>query len=272
MPEGDTIYRAAVSVRAAVGGKEVVDLWGSARELQRFARRLRGSTVTAVASRGKHHLVTFDDRFVLRTHMGMTGSWRVFAPAQRWNKSRGKARVVIETADAVAVCFAAPDIQLGTIEQIEQVLSMLGPDLLADDFEPSEAVALSHRSKATIVAELLLDQRVMAGVGNEYKSEVLFLEGLHPETAVTELDDAARMTLVTRSRDLLWVNKDRSVRSTTGSTRRGQEVFVYGRDRRNCRRCGTGVMIAELGEPKRITYWCPRCQPRSPGESRGAGP
>ncbi len=263
MPEGDTIYRAAAKVRAAIGGQQVMDLWGSARELRRFAARLRGTTVSEVASRGKHHLVTFDGRFVLRTHMGMTGSWRVFAPGERWNKSRGKARVVIETADAVAVCFSAPDIQVGTTAQVEAALANLGPDLLADEFDPADAVERSYRSTAHVAAELLLDQRVMAGVGNEYKSEILFLEGLNPGAPATELDAATRMALVTRSRELLWANKDRSVRSTTGSTRRGQEVFVYGRDRRNCRRCGKGIVAAELGDPKRITYWCPRCQPHS---------
>lgn len=261
MPEGDTIYRAAATVRVAIAGREIVDLWGSARALQRFAGRLRGSTVTDVFSRGKHHVITFDDRFAIRTHMGMTGSWRVFAPGERWNKSRGKARVVIETIDAVAVCFAAPDIQVGTITQVEEALTHLGPDLLAIEFDPAVAVTRSHASSAAITADLLLDQRVMAGVGNEYKSEILFLEGLHPSMPAAALDDGARHALATRARELLWANKDRAVRSTTGSTRPGRTLFVYGRDRRSCRRCDTGIVAEELGDPARITYWCPRCQP-----------
>ncbi len=211
MPEGDTVHRAAAMIRAAIGGDEVVDLWGSARALQRFAARLRGSVVTDVFSRGKHHVVVFDDRFVLRTHMGMTGSWRVFAPGERWSKSRGKARVVIETTEAVAVCFAAPDIQAGTLAQVEQALAHLGPDLLAAEFDPAVAVARSHASNAAIAADLLLDQRVMAGVGNEYKSEILFLEELHPAIPVVAIDDRTRRALATRARELLWANKDRAV-------------------------------------------------------------
>ena len=177
--------------------------------------------------------------------------------------TRGKARVVIETDAAVAVCFAAPDIEVSTVDRIEQSLAHLGPDLLAPEFDPDVAVRRTHDSRAELVADLLLDQRVMAGVGNEYKSEILFLERLHPETPLTELDDGQRRALAARSRELLWANKDRTARSTTGSTRRGHEVFVYGRDRRSCRRCDHGIVSAEVGDPKRITYWCPDCQRRT---------
>lgn len=265
MPEGDTIFRAAAVVRSAILGREVVDLWGSARELQRFAGRLHGTTITDVESRGKHHLVVFDDRFVIRTHMGMTGSWRVFEPGDRWTKSRGKARVVIETSDAVAVCFSAPETQVGTIAQIDEALAHLGPDLLAPGFDADDASARSHSSAAGTVSDLLLDQRVMAGVGNVYKSEILFLERLHPESPASALSADQRLALAVRARELLWANRDQPDRSTTGSRRPGQQLFVYGRDRRSCRRCDTGIVAGEVGNPPRITYWCPRCQ-RSPDE------
>ena len=263
MPEGDTIYRAAKAVRAALLGQEVVDLWGSAREVQRFAGRLHGTTVTDVASRGKHHVIVFDDRFAIRTHMGMTGTWRVFEPGQRWTKSRARARVVIETADAVAVCFSAPETQVGTVAQVEESIAHLGPDLLAPEFDPNEAAARARASSAESVSDLLLDQKVMAGVGNVFKSEILFLERIHPEASADALTDDQRHALAVRARELLWANRDRPNRSTTGRTRPGELLFVYGRDRRSCRRCHAGIVSAETGDPRRVTYWCPRCQPAS---------
>ncbi|NNL12761.1 MAG: Fpg/Nei family DNA glycosylase [Acidimicrobiia bacterium] len=259
MPEGDTLYQAARRLQPLVGG-EAVRLDGSARAVQEWRGRLAGRRVEEIRSRGKHLLIHFEGALAVRTHLGMTGQWHRYSPGERWRKSPGKARVVVETADQVAVCFAAPDVSAGPRVMIENEIAHLGPDLLADEFDPTEAAARAVDSTAETVADLLLDQRVMAGVGNVYKSEVLFLERLHPLTPLSDLGSQQLIGLATRSRRLLWANRVRSTRNTTGYGRNAH-LWVYGRAHRSCRRCGTSIERDELGEHGRTTYWCPRCQP-----------
>lgn len=259
MPEGDTLYRAARRLQPLVG-HPATRVAGSARAIQEWGPRLSGREVDAVRSRGKHLIVEFAGDLAVRTHLGMTGQWHRYELGERWRKSPGKARVVVEAGTKVGVCFAAPDVSAGPIEEIEAELSHLGPDLLADEFDPAAAASRAAGSKAESVADLLLDQRVMAGVGNVYKSEVLFLEKLHPRTPPDRLDRDQLVGVAGRARKLLWVNRTRATRNTTGYGRNA-DLWVYGRRRRPCRRCGTTIESEFLGEDERTTYWCPRCQP-----------
>lgn len=259
MPEGDTLFRAARRLQPLVG-EQASRVGGSARAMQAWGPRLAGRTIQRVESRGKHLVIGFEGGLALRTHMGMTGVWHLYAVGERWRKSPGKARVIVETAEHVAVCFAAPEVSAGTTADIEAEISHLGPDLLAEEFDAAAAVARAAASKAETAADLLLDQRVMAGVGNVYKSEVLFLERLHPRTPREALTGEQLTGLADRARKLLWVNRNRATRNTTGYGRNA-DLWVYGRERRPCRRCGTEIETELLGDHERTTYWCPRCQP-----------
>lgn len=258
MPEGDTLYRAANRLQPLVG-ESATRVAGSARAMQAWGRRLSGRTIEYVESRGKHLLIGFAGDLAVRTHMGMTGVWHLYRPGEQWRVTPGKARVVIETTGHVAVCFAAPDVSAGPTADIEAEVSHLGPDLLAADFDSTVAADRAGGSTAETAADLLLDQRVMAGVGNVYKSEILFLERIHPHTPAERLTGDEVVRLADRARRLLWANRNRATRNTTGYGRNA-DLWVYGRHRRPCRRCGTEIERDLHGEHERSTYWCPRCQ------------
>ena len=259
MPEGDTLYRAALMVGKAIGGSELVDVSGSFGPLRSASGKLRGATVTDVRSHGKNLVIDTSVGLAIRTHLMMSGEWHVYQPVARWRNPIGAARVVLETSNAVAVCFSAPDISVDTPAAIAAELDHLGPDLCADDFDREEAVRRLCQPQKNTLAEHLADQRVMAGVGNVYKSEILFLERLHPKSEPRVAESVAE-ALVDRSRQLLMLNRERPTRVTTAETRRGAELWVYGRGGKPCRRCRTRIEAAWVGDVERITYWCPNCQ------------
>lgn len=250
MPEGDTIHRSAAALDKALAG----------RVLTRFeAQRLRfrpfppGTVVTGVEARGKHCLVHFDDGRTLHTHMRMTGSWHLYRPGERWRRSRGAARVVLEVDDWVAVCFAAPVVELVS----DDPTAHLGPDLCTPDADVGEAVRRLGEliEPDRTIGDALLDQRVAAGIGNVYKCEACFACGVDPATPVADVDDTTRRHLLDAAGRLL--------RANLGTLDR--HPAVYGRAGRPCRRCGTPIRLEKQGRDARLTYWCPACQPRGPG-------
>lgn len=266
MPEGDTIFRAASRVRAAIDGKNIASVDGSNPALRAASGKLMGSQVTSVLSYGKHLIITTDSGLGIRTHMGMTGTWRVYRDGQHWNVNPGAARVVIRVAGAEAVCFSAPDIEVGRIALLEAGLTEWGPDLADPDFDMTEALRRAGElSRDRSAADLVLDQRVTAGAGNVYKSEVLFLERVHPATPLSNLNAHKVEALLSRAHRLLRLNLDRSTRITTADPRRGRELWVYGRAGKPCRRCGTHIEHDRTGLHERDTFWCPNCQPFSGG-------
>jgi endonuclease VIII len=264
VPEGDTIFRTARTLHAALAGREVV----------RFeAERLRprpfppGTVVDRVEARGKHCLVHFGDGRVLHTHMRMTGSWHLYRPGERWRKKRAAARAVVEVAPDgagpgwVAVCFAAPVVAL--VEPGDEApVAHLGPDLCLPEPDLDEALERLARVSPPdgAIGEALLDQRVAAGIGNVYKSEACFACGVHPFTPVRLLPGEVRRRLLGTAADQLRRNLDRADRVTVEGG-----LAVYGRRGAPCRRCATPVDWAPQGEQRRGTYWCPRCQPAPPG-------
>jgi endonuclease VIII len=259
VPEGDTIHRTAAALRASVLGKPVTAF---------YAPRLSGlqpavgAVVERVESRGKHLEIGFDDGVVLHTHMRMSGSWHLYRTGERWRKNPRQARVVIEVPGWQAVCFNAPVVEVYRNVELapHPVLGGLGPDLCRDGSDIGEAVrrmgALCHAE--TTVAEALLDQRVASGVGNVYKSEVLWVCELHPFTPVGALDDEQRRRLLETAAGMLRSNLDRPSRVTVSSSPDG--VAVYGRFGKPCLRCGTPIEVRKHGEQARVTYWCPGCQ------------
>ncbi len=265
VPEGDTIYRTAALLRPVLEGQPV--LAARARRPGPMIARVIGATVTAVESRGKHLVIHFSNGLALHTHMRMTGVWHRYAPGERWRRPEAQARVVLETPAGLAVCFNAPVAELLREAAAGHLpsLARLGPDLLGEDFDAGEVLErMAALDPATPVAEVLLDQRVMAGVGNVYKSEVLFLEGLHPRLPLGALDGDARRRLVERCRALLRANRLGTRRTTTPARLAGQgeRLWVYGKAGRPCPRCRTRLVSAQLGgELPRVTTWCPACQP-----------
>ncbi|MDG4829704.1 DNA-formamidopyrimidine glycosylase family protein [Solwaraspora sp. WMMD1047] len=260
MPEGDTVWNTARVLHRALAGRR---LTGSDFRVPQLATAdLTGSAVVAAISRGKHLLLRLrqpDDRqLTLHSHLRMDGAWRVYAPGQRWTGRPGHLiRVVLRTAEPVAVGYHLHEVALVPTAEEDSLVGHLGPDLLGPDWDPAEAVRRLAARPDTSIAEALLDQRNLAGIGNLYKCEVLFLRGISPWTPVRAVPDLPG--LVDLGQRLLAANRGRWQQSTTGSLRNAETSYVYGRRARPCRRCGTAIRKREQGE--RVTYWCPHCQP-----------
>ena len=261
MPEGDTVWRAARRLDEALSGRMLTRT--DVRVPAYATWDLAGASVVETLSRGKHLLTRIDGEqpWTLHTHLKMEGGWRVLRRGQRWPRPAHTARVVLETADAVAVGF-----QLGVVEFVarddeDSIVGHLGPDLLGPDWDADDAVARLRQDTERAIKEALLDQTRLAGVGNMYACEVCFLSGVAPQTRVGDVPDLPRM--VARAHQLLDHNRHRAVQSTTGDLARGRNLWVYGRGGRPCRRCGTRIVQTEMGEEgrKRVTYHCPSCQP-----------
>jgi endonuclease-8 len=262
VPEGDTVYRTA-RLLDRLSGQQLTrtDL----RVPQHATADLAGGTVVETVSRGKHLLTRIDrgaDRFTLHTHLKMEGTWRVLRPGQRWPRPAHTARVVLETGTAVAVGFSLGIVDLLDRADEDQAVGHLGPDLLGPDWDEDVALANLGADSARPLREALLDQTNLAGIGTMYAAELCFTSGVHPETPVAAVPDLRR--LVRRAHQMLMLNKERAVQSTTGDLRERERMWVYRRDRSPCRRCGTAVVVAMQGPAgrERASYWCPSCQPK----------
>lgn len=255
MPEGDTIFRTASVLRMAIAGKPLV---GFETPRMRAAPFPPETVVRSVEARGKHLLVGFGDGRVLHTHMQMSGSWHVYRPGERWRRAEHRVRVRIDVPDAVAVCFDAPVVELlreGDLPRHPR-LSALGPDLCSPDADLAEALArLEQLPPAIEVAVALLNQRVASGVGNVYKSEVLFANRVDPFATLGVLDAATKRGLIDTASKMLRANLGGGRRTTAPGG-----LAVYGKAGRPCPRCGTPIRSARQGETARTTYWCPSCQ------------
>jgi endonuclease VIII len=263
MPEGDVVWWTARRLHEALAGRKLTI---SDFRVPRYATAdLTGREVREVVSRGKHLLIRVggDPPLTVHTHLRMDGAWRVRRVVRPARPPAGhQVRLVLGNDSWLAVGY-----QLGVVEVVrtageDRVTGHLGPDLLGPDWDAGEAVRRLRAAPGRPVGEALLDQRNLAGVGNLYKSEVLFLRGIGPWRPAGELTVQDATALVELARRLLDANKDRVGQITTGLPGRGSETWVYGRRGRPCRRCGTQIRAAEQGaEPgERITYWCPHCQ------------
>jgi endonuclease-8 len=277
VPEGDTIFQTAAALRPLLVGQQIVR--ARARTPGPQMQRVVGSRVVSVEPIGKHMLVRFDNGLTLHTHLRMGGTWHRYAPGERWRIAEWRAKVVLEVREHVVVCFNAPVAELmdDRAVALHPSLVSLGPDLLSPVFDPAEALRrLQSRGRAEI-AEALLDQRVMAGVGNVFKSEVLFIESVHPWLPVSELDAAHLTSMISTAHRLLLDNatRGRPQRVTTrGEPAVRGPTYVYGRANEPCRRCGTLIRVQRQGALNRPTYWCPRCQPAAadPQDARSTVP
>lgn len=255
MPEGDSVAGHAEMLAPVLVGRRITEVGGTSPSLRRGSGHVLDATVEEVRTVGKNLIVDLSGGYSIRVHLGMTGRWLVIPSAAT---PAGSARLVLGTGSHRVACFAAPNVTVDRTRVIDAGLERLGPDLLGD-FDEEQFLGRVRLLAVHAIGEVLLDQRVLAGIGNVYKSETLFLERVHPWAPVEALEDATLLALARRAGRLLAANVGRSRRSTTGRRGIGTETWVYGRAGKPCRRCGS--RIEQLRQGDRVTYWCPACQP-----------
>jgi len=284
MPEGDTIFRTARALNQALGGRLVTGFETALAGLARVNddAPLVGRTVERVESRGKWCLMHFSsgqgggEPLILVTHMLMSGSWHLYRPGERWRMPRRAMRCMVRTDAYDAVAFHVPIAEFHTARSLARSsqVPQLGPDVLGQEFTPQTGVArLEGYASQHPDAELgvvLLNQRVLAGLGNVYKSEVAFAAQVNPWRAVGTLTRAEMERLVEFALRYMRANvvdgKGDGIvtytghRRTTRSMDSEDRVWVYRRSGQECRRCGATIQMRKQGTQARSTYWCPECQ------------
>jgi endonuclease-8 len=288
MPEGDTIFRTARALHRALAGQVVTRFETALAKLARVNddTPIAGRTVEKVEARGKWCLIFFSGDLVLLTHMLMSGSWHLYRPGERWRMGRASMRVVLETAEWQAIAFNVPVAEFHTARSLARhtALPQLGPDVLSDTYTPETGVArlrayAAERPEAE-VGVALLNQRVLAGLGNVYKSEVAFAAGVNPFRALSTVTPREFEVMADTAQRWMKANVvdgagDGIVtyfgnRRTTGNSNRDDRLWVYRREGQECRRCGAAICMRKQGEQARSTYWCPGCQPWIPAAGQSA--
>jgi endonuclease-8 len=267
MPEGDTIFRAARTLDRALAGHAVTRFESVLPALERidYDTPLAGRTVDRVEARGKWVLMHFSGDLTLLTHMRMSGSWHIYRPGERWQLARGRMRVVVETAEILAVGFDVPVAEFHAAATLarREGFRNLGPDLLAVNFDVATAIANLAARGDLELGLALLNQSVMAGIGNAFKSEIAFACGLHPFRKVATLSAEQLAELVETARKFLRANVTEGAghfRRTTGSLDREENLWVYQRAGEPCRRCGTPIQSRKHVADGRVSFWCSECQ------------
>jgi endonuclease-8 len=260
VPEGDTVFLAARSLDRALSGKVLLE--SQFRVPQHATADLSGQTVVETVPRGKHMLTRTDAGLTLHTHFKMEGMWHLYKPGSRWSGGPDyEIRVVLKVDDWTALGYRLAIVELLRTDREERAVGHLGPDLLGPDWDLEEALGRLRSKPARSIAEALLDQTNLAGIGNIYKNETLFVVGLNPWTKVGEVPDLAYV--VETAQRLLSAGKEHQTTTTTGTTARGRTSWVFSRGGQPCRNCGRRIRSGLLGPPgeERFTYWCPGCQP-----------
>jgi endonuclease VIII len=271
MPEGDTIFRTAAAIRKWIGGRVVTAAQTDVRGLAVEVDQLVGRTVSTVTAVGKHLLMQFDVQsegaaavtapLLLRTHMLMTGSWHVYQVGAVWQRPKKQARIVIEVGDRLAVGFNVPVMEL-TMEAASDShgVAHLGPDILMPSFGARDVVPRIRQLPADrAIGEVLLDQRVVAGIGNIYRCEALYVERISPWTSQGSLSSDSLVGVLRTAEGLMKqnltpANVSRDLNAGTNRT------WVYRRANRPCRTCGAPILSRPQGPQARTAYWCPNCQ------------
>lgn len=275
MPEGDTIFRAARTLHRALSGSVVTGFETALAPLARTHDNtpLTGRTVEKVESRGKWLLIHFSGNLILLTHMRMSGSWHIYRAGEHWQKGRAHMRIVIRTEKHEAVAFDVPVAQFHTTQSLARHTKIPQPnsDLARTDFDRDDARTRLRAAPHEEVGNALLNQRIIAGIGNVFKSEICFVCGINPFRTVTSLSDLEADILIDASHRLMQANVREHVpggivtyigsRRTTRANDPAARLWVYRREGRECRRCGATILKRKQGPDARSTYWCPECQP-----------
>ena len=260
MPEGDTIHKIAAFMAPRLTGQTVDAVRLGANAAPQFA----GSAVSEVEARGKHLRIALDNGKVLRSHLGMHGSWHVYSNEETWQKPDRQASLVVAAGGSSWVCFNAKEVEIVDVPGVrDRVLSArLGPDLIADNPDPAALVrrAREFDDGNTLLIDTLLDQRVAAGIGNVYKSEVMFLERQPPDRYLADTPDEIVATCFVRAANLLKKNLGGGKRVTRFANDAAGRLWVYGRTGKPCHNCSTSIRSQRMGRHHRGTFWCLRCQ------------
>src|ERR1700689_455687 len=271
MPEGDTIFRSARALQQGFAGRKITGFETAYAPLASVHDQspVTGRIIERVESRGKWLLIHLSGDLILATHMLMSGSWHIYRLGERWRRARSHMRIVLGTADLLAVAFDVPVARFYTARTLERFAGVagLGPDLLGGAFAADEAVARLLEQGDEEVGNVLLNQRVMAGIGNVFKSEICFACGVNPFRKVAGLRAQEIECLVDTARRFLAANvvdgagdgivTYTGLRRTTGSSNPAARLWVYRRVGESCRRCGTTILMRRQGTGARSTYWCP---------------
>ena len=258
MPEGDTVYRSARALNEVLAGR-VLDRCDI--RVPAFATvDLTGERVESVVSVGKHLLHRIGE-FTIHSHLKMEGSWHIYWGDTKWRRPAWQARAILGVPGVTTVGFLLGELEVVPREREDELVGYLGPDILSPAWDADLALANLARDPGRAIGLALLDQRVIAGLGNVYRNELCFLRGVLPTRPVGEVSDLPG--LVNTAHRLIFANRDRVERTTTGDLRRGRMTYVHGRHRQPCRRCGTRILESALGDSElteRVTYYCPVCQ------------
>jgi endonuclease-8 len=264
VPEGDTLHDHARRIAASLGGHTLVRAESNRVQLARFV----GHVLCGARAQGKHLLIELDTGHLLRTHLRMHGTIRIRQGSHEGPIVNPHVRWLLASAEATAVCLDAPSVELVHAKQLDNhpILSRLGPDLLGAELDTLEILRRLRRAPERAIGSALLDQEILAGIGNVYKSEVLFITETSPFSRVAELDDARLLAIVEAARSLMRRNLGQR-RRTTPRGRIAAPYWVYGRSGEPCMRCGARVAMQRQDRLARSTYYCPECQPLPAGAS-----
>lgn len=280
MPEGDTIFRSARTLQRALAGSTVTGFETAYVQLASVDDQtpVKGRTIEKVESRGKWLLVYFSGDLILVTHMLMSGSWHIYRREERWQRSRVHMRIVIQTEKYEAVAFDVPVAQFHTPRSLARhpAMTWLGQDLARITFNQADARTRLRAEPEEEIGNALLNQRVVAGIGNIFKSEICFVCGIHPFRTVASLSDTEVSALLDASHRLMQANIRENApggivtytgpRRTTRAKDPAARLWVYRREGRECRRCGATILMRKQGPGARSTYWCTQCQPARASE------
>ena len=261
MPEGDTIHKIANYLAPRLRQQVIDEIHMSD---SRAAGACRHRRIDAVTARGKHLFFDLDSGMSLRSHLGMYGSWHRYTPGEEWKKPRHRASLVVRVNGEDYVCFNAKEVELIRTPSVRNriVHSRLGPDLIADDVDFAVLVERVREilDGDALVGDALLDQRIAAGIGNVYKSEVLFIEGLSPFLTIDEVSDDVLERCFRTAADRLGRNLGGGRRVTRLEKDGAGRLWVYNRHGKSCLKCDDRIRNKRLGRHHRGTWWCPSCQ------------
>jgi endonuclease-8 len=265
MPEGDTIYRTAATLRPAMEGARIDR--AQVRDRQFEPEHLAGATVTSVEARGKHLLMHLGHGGAIHSHMGMTGSWHIYRRGEPWQKPVHFAGLQLDLSQTPVgnldvICFSPKQLELLTADQLRRHvhLSNLGPDLLSPAFDVFAAVARFRARNPMPLGEAVMNQTIVSGIGNVYKSDLLFLMGFDPFAPVEKFSDDELAALIEKTRQIMGKNLTGAPRQTRFRGD-GRRLWAYGRSGEECFKCGAIIQLRRQGEAGRTTCWCPVCQP-----------